>query len=92
MVCGALYLNQNTVLIERLKLFFITGDLNTLLNYETAAQRHNLPVMLGVDGIQKVYGSNNCLIPPALTTLVRNVGIAFCQSAKPMKVCVIFKY
>lgn len=68
-------------------MFSKTGDLNTLLDYETAAQRRNVPIMLGVDGIQKLYGSNNSLIPPAISSLVRNVGIAFCQSASTMKVC-----
>lgn len=70
-------------------MFFHTGDLNTLLNYETAAQRRNVPIMLGVDGIQKLYGSSNNFIPPAFMKLVRDVGIAFCQSASSMKVCKI---
>ncbi|XP_025193787.1 ubiquinone biosynthesis monooxygenase COQ6, mitochondrial [Melanaphis sacchari] len=61
------------------------GDLNALLNYETAAQRHNVPIMLGVDGIQKIYCSNNNLVPLAITTLIRNVGLSFCQSASIMK-------
>lgn len=69
-------------------MFFITGDLNTLLNYETAAQRRNVPIMLGIDGIQKVYGSTNNMVPSAITTLVRNVGLSFCQSASLLKVCV----
>lgn len=67
---------------------FIVGDINTLLKYETAAQRRNIPIMLGINGIQKVYGSNNNLIPPAVTSLVRNMGLTFCQSATLMKVCV----
>lgn len=70
-------------------MFSNTGDMNTLLDYETAAQRRNVPIMLGVDGIQKLYGSSNNFIPPAITTLVRNVGIAFCQSATSIKVCKI---
>ncbi|VVC33420.1 Ubiquinone biosynthesis hydroxylase UbiH/COQ6,FAD-binding domain,Ubiquinone biosynthesis [Cinara cedri] len=61
------------------------GDLNTLLNYQTVVQRRNLPIMLGIDGIQKVYGSKNNLIPSAITTLVRNVGLTFCQSASLFK-------
>jgi len=44
--------------------------------------------MLGIDSIQKVYGSNHSLIPPAITALVRNAGLAFCQSASSMKVCI----
>jgi len=68
-------------------MLFISGDMNTLLKYETAAQRRNVPIMLGIDGIQKVYGSNNNLIPPAITTLVRNMGLAVCQSATMIKVC-----
>jgi len=66
------------------------GDLNALLNYQTAAQRHNVPIMLGVDSIQKIYGSENNLVPPAITTLIRNVGLTFCQSTSIIKVC-IFK-
>ncbi|KAL5239980.1 hypothetical protein ACI65C_007390 [Semiaphis heraclei] len=61
------------------------GDLNALLNYQTAAQRHNVPIMLGVDSIQKVYGSENNLLPPAITTLIRNVGLTFCQSTSLIK-------
>ncbi|XP_060878425.1 ubiquinone biosynthesis monooxygenase COQ6, mitochondrial isoform X1 [Metopolophium dirhodum] len=66
------------------------GDLNALLNYQTAAQRRNVPIMLGVDGIQKIYGSKSNLVPPAITTLIRNVGLTICQSASIVKVC-IFK-
>lgn len=66
---------------------FHIGDLNALLNYQTAAQRHNVPIMLGVDSIQKVYGSENNLLPPAITTLIRNVGLTFCQSTSLIKVC-----
>jgi len=64
--------------------------MNALLNYQTAAQRRNVPIMLGVDGIQKIYGSKNNLVPPAITTLIRNVGLTICQSASIVKVC-IFK-
>jgi len=71
-------------------MFSFLGDLNALLNYETAAQRHNVPIMLGVDAIQKIYGSSNNFVPPAITTLIRNVGLSFCQSASIIKVC-IFK-
>lgn len=68
-------------------MLYILGDLNALLNYETAAQRRNVPIMLGIDGIQKVYGSYNSFIPSAITTLGRNVGLAVCQSASLLKVC-----
>ncbi|XP_060834424.1 ubiquinone biosynthesis monooxygenase COQ6, mitochondrial [Rhopalosiphum padi] len=61
------------------------GDLNALLNYETAAQRHNVPIMLGVDGIQKIYGSHNNVVPLAITTLIRNVGLSVCHSASIIK-------
>lgn len=77
---------------KKLKLFrlcSITGDLNTLLNYETATQRRNVPIMLGIDAIQKVYGSSNSIVPSAITTLVRNVGLSFCQSASSLKVCIL---
>lgn len=67
-------------------MFVIVGDLNTLLNYQTAAQRHNVPFMLGIDGIQKVYGNNN-LMPFAISALVRNMGFVVCQSVSSMKVC-----
>jgi len=68
-------------------MFYITGDLNTLLNYESAAQRRNVPIMLGIDGIQKVFGSNNTLIPSTITALVRNAGLSFGQSTSLIKVC-----
>lgn len=64
------------------------GDQYTLLNYQTAAQRRNVPIMLGVDSIQKVYGSNNSLVPSAITKLVRNVGLTVCQSVSSIKVCI----
>lgn len=44
--------------------------------------------MLGVDGIQKIYGSKNNLVPPAIITLIRNVGLTFCQSVSIVKVCI----
>lgn len=70
-------------------MFAIIGDLNTLLNYQTAAQRHNVPFMLGVDGIQKIYGNNNNMMPFAITSLVRNMGFAVCQSVSSMRVCIL---
>lgn len=70
-------------------MLFILGDMIALLKYETEAQRRNVPIMLGVDGIQKIYGSNNNSVPPAITTLVRNIGLAFCQSATMLKVCTV---
>lgn len=59
------------------------------MDYQTAAQCRNVPIMIGIDSIQKVYGSNNNLVPSAITTLVRNVGLAFCQSATLVKVCIL---
>lgn len=70
-------------------MFAIIGDLNTLLNYQTSAQRHNIPFMLGVDGIQKIYGNNNSMMPFAITALVRNIGFSVCQSISPLKVCIL---
>jgi hypothetical protein len=69
-------------------MFSSIGDLNALLNYETAAQRHNVPIMLGVDGIQKIYGSHNNVVPLAITTLIRNVGLSVCHSASIIKVSI----
>lgn len=46
--------------------------------------------MLGIDGIQKVYGSNNSLIPSAIMAFVRNTGLAFCQSPSLLKVCIYY--
>lgn len=70
-------------------MFYIIGELNTLLDYQTAAQRHNIPIMIGIDGIQKIYGSNKNLVPSAIMSLVRNVGLAFCQSSSSLKVCIL---
>lgn len=67
-------------------MIYIIGNMNTLLQYQTAAQRRNVPIMIGIDGIQKVYGSNNTFVPPAFTTLIRNLGFTVCQSASLMKV------
>jgi len=86
LVCNILLPIITRYLKEYINLCFSSGDINTLLNYQTAAQRRNIPIMLGIDGIQKVYGSSNNFIPPAITTLVRNMGFAFCQSTSLIKV------
>lgn len=51
------------------------GAYNALLAYETDRQRHNVPMMLGIDFLQKVYGSQNPVIAAA-----RNFGINVVKS------------
>ncbi|XP_050539759.1 ubiquinone biosynthesis monooxygenase COQ6, mitochondrial [Daktulosphaira vitifoliae] len=61
------------------------GDENALLQYESNAQAQNIPIMIGIDGIQKIYGSHNSLIPNSILTFGRNLGLTFCQSASLLK-------
>ncbi|KAF4532351.1 hypothetical protein B566_EDAN003655 [Ephemera danica] len=57
------------------------GQLQPLLNYERARQKHNLPLMLGVDGLHRLYTSSNPLV-----AIARSVGVTLVDALTPVKV------
>lgn len=56
-------------------------DLNHLCEYETKQLRKNVPIMLGIHGLQRLYGTN---IGPVV--LARSIGLQVTQSMTPLKV------
>ncbi|XP_017768546.1 PREDICTED: ubiquinone biosynthesis monooxygenase COQ6, mitochondrial [Nicrophorus vespilloides] len=56
------------------------GDLDDLKHYECERQRHNVPTMLAVDGLQKLY---NTEFTPVV--LLRSVGLQFTNALDPLK-------
>ena len=58
-----------------------SGSLIHLLKYETLRQRHNLPTMLVIDGLQKLYGTT---ITPFV--LLRSLGLQCTDALSPVKV------
>ncbi|KDR03814.1 Ubiquinone biosynthesis monooxygenase COQ6, partial [Zootermopsis nevadensis] len=62
----------------------LLGSLPHLLKYETLRQRHNLPMMLTIDGLQKLYGTT-------LTPLVvlRSFGLQLTHILNPVKVSML---
>ena len=56
------------------------GAYSTLKKYETERQRHNVPMMLGIDFLQRVYCTDNPLIKA-----VRSLGVNAIQSSPMVK-------
>ena len=50
--------------------FPLTGSLPHLLDYETERQRHIIPIMAAVDGLQRLYSTDNQAV-----VLVRSLGL-----------------
>lgn len=57
------------------------GDLTYLKQYESRRQRHNVPTMLAIDGLQKLY---NTSFPPLVA--LRSVGLQITHAITPLKV------
>lgn len=57
------------------------NSLNYLLEYEQTRLKHNIPIMLGVHGIQRLCNTN--LTP---IVLARSVGLQITQQMAPLKV------
>jgi ubiquinone biosynthesis monooxygenase Coq6 len=66
-------------------IFLLSGSLPHLLKYETLRQRHNLPTMLAIDGLQKLYGTT--LTP---FVVLRSLGLQLTHVLNPVKAS-IFK-
>ncbi|CAB3360542.1 Hypothetical predicted protein [Cloeon dipterum] len=56
------------------------GQLKPLLDYERQRQLHNLPLMLGVDGLHRLYTANN-----TVAALARGVGVTVVEALTPLK-------
>lgn len=62
--------------------FPIEDDLTYLTEYEKDRLRHNVPIMLGVHGLQRIYNTD---VSPVV--LLRSLGLHITQAATPLKVC-----
>jgi len=56
------------------------GSLPHLLEYETQRQRHNVPVMAGIDGLSKLYGSTWSPL-----VVARTLGLQATNALNPLK-------
>ncbi|KAK7866922.1 hypothetical protein R5R35_001661 [Gryllus longicercus] len=56
------------------------SNINYLLRYETLRQRHNVPTILVIDGLQKLYGTT---ITPLV--VLRSLGLQLIHSVPPVK-------
>lgn len=70
--------------MRRFDIFYMltfTGDLHYLLDYERERLKHNVPIMVGIHGLQKLYSTD---ISPVV--LLRSVGLQLTQAMTPLKV------
>lgn len=61
------------------------NNLNYLLEYEQKRLKHNIGIMLGVHGLQRLY--NTDLTP---IVLARSIGLQITQQMAPVKVYTLF--
>lgn len=59
----------------------VLGDIRYLCEYERERLRHNVPIMLGVHALQRLYGSN---LSPIV--LLRSIGLQMTHAISPIKV------
>jgi hypothetical protein len=64
-----------------------SGSLSHLLKYETLRQRHNVPTMLAIDGLQKLYGTT---FTPFV--VLRSLGLQLTHVLNPVKVSIFIQY
>lgn len=60
---------------------FLLNDLNHLCDYERQQLRHNVAIMLGVHGLQRLYSTD---LSPVV--LARSIGLQITQQMTPVKV------
>merc|ERR1719436_619835 len=72
------------VLEDSLKSGAVLGEQETLCRYETERQRHNLPTMLGVDALQKLYSSQATPL-----VLARSLGLLATNAVNPVKTMIM---
>ena len=58
----------------------VLGGEESLCRYETERQRHNLPTMLGIDALQKLYSSQATPV-----VLARSLGLMTSNAVSPIK-------
>lgn len=60
---------------------YMLNDLRTLCEYERDRLKHNVAIMLGVHGLQRLYNTN---LSPIV--LARSIGLQITQQMPPLKV------
>ena len=69
---------------ESLRSGAVLGQQDCLLSYETERQRHNLPTMLGVDALQRLYSSQATPL-----VLARSLGLLVTNAVNPVKMMIM---
>lgn len=59
----------------------VLGDLTCLREYERKRLQHNVPIMLGVHALQRLYGCNFSPI-----VVLRSIGLQMTHAISPIKV------
>ena len=72
------------VVEESLRGGAVLGEQESLCRYETDRQRHNLPTMLGVDALQKLYSSQATPV-----VLARSLGLLGTNALTPLKTMIM---
>ena len=72
------------VVEESLRSGAVLGQQDSLCRYETDRQRHNLPTMLGVDALQKLYSSQATPV-----VLARSLGLLGTNALTPLKTMIM---
>lgn len=61
----------------------LPGDMTYLKKYETARQRHNVPTMLAMDALHRLYKGTAAPI-----VLARSLGLQLTNAISPLKVII----
>lgn len=69
------------VLAEAVNNGALIGDINYLHKYESMRQWHNIPTMLAIDALHRLYKGT---APPIV--LARSLGLQLTNAVKPLKV------
>lgn len=60
----------------------LSGDIDYLKIYETSRQRHNMPTLLAIEGLYRLYRTSFAPI-----VLLRSLGLQATHALDPLKVC-----